>query len=185
MTHGSSTEHPLASGQAGTGIPDCISLGQDSDGALALELASLAALAGDGDTGDTIGITGSCSIITATYPTAEFSSIATTSIMPVDFMEAEDFMVEVIEDLEVANMDSHPMASPAPTQARSAALIMGEPPRAFPHAGNPASEASTAEEDFMAAEAFTEAAATANSVQWPQTRLMIRRIIHAHEQYEA
>src|SRR5246127_1889085 len=111
MTHGSSMEHPLASGQAGTGIPDCISPAQDSDGALALELASLAALAGDGDTGDTTGITGSCSIITATYPTAEFSSITTTSIAPEDFteaagsmgagdsMEVVDFMAEVREDL--------------------------------------------------------------------------------------
>src|SRR5271169_4547622 len=76
-------EIPSASGPTGTGIRDCASRGQGSRGALALELASSAGLAGDGDTGDTIGTTtGLCSTTAPTSPTAEFSSIATISIAP-------------------------------------------------------------------------------------------------------
>src|SRR5260370_26054162 len=107
-------EQPLGSGRVGTGIRDCTSRSQGSHGALALELASLAGLAGDGDTGDTIGTTGSCLTITATYPTAESSLLAATSIVPADFMGRADFMAGVREG-------SHPMPMltliPAPSAA--------------------------------------------------------------------
>src|ERR1700686_5939809 len=88
MILGSSMEHLLEFGTAGTGIRDCTSRGQGSHGARALESVSLAGLAGDGDTGDTIGTTGSCLTTTATYLTAEFSPIA-ASITPADFPRAE------------------------------------------------------------------------------------------------
>jgi hypothetical protein len=79
-----------------------------------LELASLADLAGAGDTGDTIGITTTfVSITTPMYPTAEFSPIATTSIAPADFMAAE-------------REDSHHMPRAALIPERSAASIMEE-----------------------------------------------------------
>ena len=62
---------------------------------LALESASLVGLAGAGTTGDMIGTTtASFSTTTPTYPTAEFSSIATTSIALAAFMEPADFMAE-------------------------------------------------------------------------------------------
>jgi len=77
----------------------------------ALGSASLAALAGGGDTGDMTGTTmGSFSTTGPTSPTAEFSSIATASIAPVDFTAA----------LPVGE------ASVAPTPVHSAALIMAE-----------------------------------------------------------
>src|SRR5579864_2052809 len=126
MILGSSMEHPLGSGLAGIGIPDCTSPGQVSHGASALESVSLAVLAGDGDTGDTIGTTGSCSTTTATYPTAEFSPIASTLITPVDSMETADFMAEEQEDLRVAIMHLHRIPRPALIRVPSAASIMGQ-----------------------------------------------------------
>src|SRR5260370_3236565 len=154
-------EQPLGSGRVGTGIRDCTSRSQGSHGALALELASLAGLAGDGDTGDTIGTTGSCLTITATYPTAESSLIAATSIAPADFMGRADLMAEEPED-------SHPLPSLAPTPARSAASIMEEWQEASHLAGSRASG-----EALMGA-ASTEAAVTAargagDSVQLSRT----------------
>src|SRR5579864_1466951 len=134
MILGSSMEHPLGSGLAGIGIPDCTLRGQVSHGASALESVSLAVLAGDGDTGDTIGTTGSCSTTTATYPTAEFSPITSTSITPVDSMEAADFMVEEREDLKVASMDSYPMLKPALIREHSADLTTGQTQEASPPA---------------------------------------------------
>src|SRR5260370_11176767 len=132
MMLGSYMEHPSGSGRVGTGIRDCTSRGQGSHGALALELASLAGLAGDGDTGDTIGTTGSCLTITATYPRAESSLIAATSIAPADFMGRADFMAEERED-------SHPMPRLARIPARSAASIMEEWQEASHLAGSRAS----------------------------------------------
>ena len=163
MILGSSMGSPLASGLAGTGIPDCTSRGQGSDGALVLELASLAALDGGGDTGGTTGITESCSITTATYPTVEFSSIASTSIALVVCMEATDFMVEEPED-------SRPTLSLVCIPAHLAALITEEPREAFPPAGSQVSvEVSTVVEDSTVVGAFMEAEAAGNSVQLSQT----------------
>src|SRR3989441_13148984 len=69
------------SGQAGIGIRDCTLQVRVLRLVLALASASLVGLAGVGTTGDLIGITTvSFSIITATSPTAESSSIATTLI---------------------------------------------------------------------------------------------------------
>src|SRR5438132_4997780 len=68
-------------GQAGIGIRDCTLQVRVLRLVSALASASLAGLAGVGTTGDLIGITTvSFSIITATSPTAESSSIATTLI---------------------------------------------------------------------------------------------------------
>ena len=156
-------ERLLESGPAGTGIPDCTSRGQVSPGAWALESVSLAGLAGDGGTGDTIGTTGSCLTTTDTYLTAESSPIA-ASIM------AADFTVEEREDLRAASMDSHRMAKPGPTPAPSVALIMEEPPIAFPRAGSRASvEVSTEAEVSMGVGASMAAVAvTGNSIQIPK-----------------
>src|SRR5947208_16309553 len=69
------------SGQAGIGIRDCTLQVRVLRLVSALASASLVGLAGVGTTGDLIGITTvSFSIITATSPTAESSSIATTLI---------------------------------------------------------------------------------------------------------
>src|SRR5437899_13087943 len=69
------------SGQAGIVILDCTLQVRVLRLVSALASASLAGLAGVGTTGDLIGITTvSFSIITATSPTAESSSIATTLI---------------------------------------------------------------------------------------------------------
>jgi hypothetical protein len=133
--------------------------------ASALESASLADLAGAGDTGDTTGVVmESSSTTTATFPTAEFSSIATTSIAPEDFMEAER------GDSPVANMDSHRMRNRAPIPVHSAASIMEESRGAFLPAGSPAlAEASTEEV------AVTEAAVVGNPVPILRMQLMIWR----------
>jgi enterochelin esterase-like enzyme len=105
--------------------------------ALALVSASLAVLAGAGTTGDTIGTTTTfVSITTITSPTAEFSSIVTTS--PVVFMELADFMAE--------REGSHRMRRPALIPAPSAALITGERQEVSLLAGSQALA-----EDFMAA----------------------------------
>src|ERR1700758_4173615 len=91
MIPGSSMERPSGSGPAGTGIRGCTLRGRDSSGASDLELASLAASAGVGTTGDTIGTTTTfVSTITITNPAAEFSSIASTSTL----READSIMVE-------------------------------------------------------------------------------------------
>src|SRR3989442_6643399 len=69
------------SGQAGIGIRDCTLQVRVLRLVSALASASLAGLAGVGTTGGLIGITTvSFSIITATSPAAESSSIATTLI---------------------------------------------------------------------------------------------------------
>jgi hypothetical protein len=122
--------------------------------ALALESVCSAALAGAGDTGDTIGaVTELCSITTAMSPTAEFSPIA-ASITPADFM-AVSFTAE-------EHTDSHRMPRPALTPGHLAVSIMAVCQEAFPHAGSRASE----EVSMAEAEASTEAeAVTANSFQ--------------------
>jgi hypothetical protein len=91
------------------------------------------------------------STTTATFPTAEFSSIATTSIAPEDFMEAER------GDSPVANMDSHRMRNRARIPAHSAALIMEESRGAFLPAGSLAlAEASMEAADSTAAAAVVD-----------------------------
>jgi hypothetical protein len=115
----------------------------------------LADLAGAGDTGDTTGVVmESSSTTTATFPAAEFSSIATTLIAPVDFMEAER------GDSAVANMDSRRMRNRARIPVHSAALIMEESQGAFLPAGSPA----LAEASMEAADS-TEAAVVDNRFQ--------------------
>jgi len=170
MILGSSTEHPLASGRGGIRIRDFILGFRESRLVLVLELASLAGLAGDGDTEDTIGITTtSCSITTGMYPIAGFSPIATTSIAPVDFTEPTDFMAKVSAASEVSarrNMDS-----PARIPERSVASIVEEFQEAFLLADSRASvEVSTAE---VSVEASTAAEAdTGKFDSMTQTRLM-------------
>jgi Protein of unknown function (DUF3300) len=111
------------------------------------------------------------STTTATFPTAEFSSIATTSIVPEDFMEAVGFIAPVVfmaetpEASGAASMDSRRhLASLVPTQAHSADLIMEELREDFLLVGSLASAVASMEE----AEAVMEAAVTASSIQLPQ-----------------
>src|ERR1700686_2400511 len=161
MILGSSMETLLEFGPAGTGIQACTSQGQASRGAWALESVSLAGSAGDGDTGDTIGTTGSCLTTTATYLTAEFSPIAAS-------ITAADFTVEEREDLREASMDSHRMAKPGRTPAPSVALIMEEPPIAFPRAGSRASVEVSTEAEASKAGGVTAGEGRGNSVQIPK-----------------
>ncbi len=139
-----------------------------------MESASTADSAGVGTIGDTTGI--ATELFTTTTPTsltAEFLSIAITSIMPVDFTvptgftEPADFMAKEREDSLVAGMDLlRHTASPVLTLAHSAALIMVELQGAFPLVGSPALAVVSTE-----AEVSTEAV-TGNSV-FPKTRLKI------------
>jgi hypothetical protein len=155
-------ERPSESGPAGIGIRGCSGRIQESHLALALALASSAGSVGDGDTGDTIGITGFFSITTGTYRTAEFSLIASTSIAPADFMEPADFMAEAPED-------SRHTLSPVRIPVHSAALTMEESQEVSLLGGNRASaEASVAGAASTEAE-VTGAEATGNSVQLSQT----------------
>src|SRR6266852_106148 len=74
-------ESRSGSGRDGIGIRDCTLPDRELGLVSALASASLAALAGDGTTGDMIGITtASLSATTATFPTAESSPITTPSI---------------------------------------------------------------------------------------------------------
>src|SRR5271165_1323175 len=169
MILGSSMGSLSESGRAGTGIRDCTSRGQGSHGASASELASSAVLVGDGDTGDTIGITtGSCLTTEPTSPTAGFSSIATISIAPVDSMAVDSMGVafpaaEVLRHRGMASRRHMPR--PALIPGRLAASTMEESQEASPPVGSRA-----------LAEASTEAeAVAADSVQLPETRLMTWR----------
>ena len=184
-------EGPSEFGRAGIRILDSTLAARASRLASALESASLAGLAGAGDTGDTTGVGMEfSSTTTATFPTAEFSSIATTSIAPGDFTEAVGFtapvvfMAETPEASAAANMDlRRHMASLVPTQAHSAALIMEELREDFRLVGSLASAVASMEEVEVSteAEAVMEAAVVGSSIQLPQTRVMIRRRTHAHE----
>jgi hypothetical protein len=140
----------------------------------------MAGLVGDGTTGDLTGITTmSFTTITRTYPTAEFSSIATTSIARADFAGEVDFTAA----LRAAGVSPHRsmgsrrrMPRLATTPARSAALIMEEQQEASQLAGSRASvEVSTEAEDFTAAAVVTAAAVIANPVRL-QTKLTRRRM---------
>src|SRR3984957_16214175 len=128
MTRGSFMEGPSESGRDGIRILDSTLAARESRLASALGSASLADLAGGGDTGDTTGVVMEFSSTpTATFPTAEFSPIATASIAPVGFTAPVVFMAETPEASAVASMDSlRHMASLVPTQAHSADLIMEE-----------------------------------------------------------
>jgi len=123
----------------------------------------MAALAGDGTTGVLTGITMmSLTTTTPTSRTAEFSSTATTSIVPVDLEEEVDSAGEVnftatLREAEVSphsSMGRHHVFSLATTPARSADLIMEGRQEASPLAGNQA----WVEAVSMEAAAFTEAA---------------------------
>jgi hypothetical protein len=138
-------ESPSGFGPAGIGIQDCSLTVRELSLASGLESASLAGLAGDGDTGDTIGITtGSFSTTAPTVPTAEFSPTATTSIALVDSiaaaLPAAEASVRRIVDSE------------APTPVRSAVSIMEAWQEASPPEGSRAlAEASTEVEVSTAA----------------------------------
>jgi hypothetical protein len=117
---------------------------------------------------DTIGITtGSCLTTTATYPTAEFSSIATISITPVDFTAERDSTAaaQVSTALD-RSMDSRVrMPRRALIPALSVVLITEVLPEVSLPAGSPASVAV-----FTGAEVSTAAEeGTGNAVQRPQT----------------
>src|ERR1700722_94699 len=173
MILGSSMESPLGFGPAGMRIQGYTLPVLESRLASALELASLAGLAGDGDTGDTIGITtASCSTITAMYPTAESSLIGITSITAADSMAEPDFTAPaLVSTAQRRSTDSRDrMPRPALILVRSAALIMEERPEASLLVGSPASVEVSTE-----VEASTAAAVTVNSFQRVQTQLMIRR----------
>lgn len=90
-------------------------------------------------------------------------------------MEPADFMAEEPED-------SRHTLSLVRIPAPSAASTMGESQEVSLLVDNRAlAEVSTEEEASTVAEVSMEAVATANSVQLPKTRLMIRRRSHAHE----
>ena len=97
-----------------------------------------------------------------------------------------DFTVGVREGSRAASTDFHRIARRALIPAPLAALIMEERQEASLLAANRVLAAA-----FMAAEGSTEAVvmavvATGNPVQLPRTQLMImEKMSHAHEQYEA
>lgn len=161
MIRGSSTEIPSESGPAGMHIPD-FTLGV-RELCLALDLASdsLVDLAGDGDTGGSVGMAlGSCSTVAHGCLIAEFSRIA-DSITAVDFMAEADFMGA-----------GGSTAVPALTPERLADLIMEEQPEASLLAGNRASvEAFTGAGVSTAAEAVV----TGNKAQLLQGHWKIVR----------
>ena len=130
--------------------------------ASASESVSLADLAGDGDTGATIGITtGSSSITAPTSRTAEFSPIAATSIAAVDFMAVGFTTVRSTAAISQADEGSGGRAdSPAHIPERSADSIGEGWLEGFLLAGSRAlAEAS------MEVEVSTAAAVAGNSVQ--------------------
>src|ERR1700680_4575012 len=146
-------ERPSGSGLGGIRILGCSLADRELRLASALESASLVGLAGAGITGDLIGIiTMSFTTTTPTSLTAEFSSIATTSIAPTDFTAAER------EDSPVASMDSrHPMPRLVRIPAHSAGSIMEESREVSRLAGNRALA------EAMEAEGFTEGEAAAGA----------------------
>ena len=125
---------------------------------------------------------------TPTSPTAQSSSIVTTLIARV---RVAGFMAEpasaagalrgvgvLVEPQSRSIRLRHRMPSLVPILARSAALIMEEPPEAFPHAGSRASvEVSTEEAVSMVAEveAFTVAEAAGNLGFIHKKQLTVRR----------
>src|SRR5713226_1512129 len=169
MILGSSMESLSRSGQAGTGIPACTLPDPELRLDWVLALVSLAGLAGAGTTGDLTGITTvSFSTTTATYPTAESSSTATTSIAPADFGAVPDFTAAALVSMapQRRSTDSrHHMPSLVSIPARLAALIMEELREASPLAGSRASvEVSTEAEVFTVGAAFTVAEVAGNSI---------------------
>jgi len=178
-------EGPSESGRDGIRILDSTLAARELRLASDLGSVSLADLAGAGDTGDTTGVVMEfSSTTTVTFPTAEFSPIATTSIAPEDFMEAGDFteavgfiapevfMAETPEASAAANTDlRRHMASLVPTQAHSAALIMEELREDFLLGGSLASAVAPMEEVEVSteAEAVMEAAVIDSSIQLPET----------------
>jgi hypothetical protein len=122
--------------------------------ASALESVSLVDLAGVGTTGATIGITtASFTTTTPTYLTAGCSSIATTSIAPVDFMVVAFPAAEASRHLGTA-LRRH-MPRPALIPEPSAVSIMEE----WPEDSRLAGSRVLAEAFMEVAEASTEEAA--------------------------
>src|SRR5882672_5292325 len=164
MIPGSCTENLSESGRAGIRIRDSILPDLELLSASALESAISAALAGAGTTGIPTGVTGAWFITTTpTYPTAECSSIATTSITPADFMAEVHSKAWAGAEVEGEVLRStgpdrsmdlqHPMRRLLPIPVRSVALTTGEPPEGSPLAGSRASvEAFMAEAVSMVAE---------------------------------
>ncbi len=158
-------ERPSGSGPAGIRIQDSSLPVRELHLASALELASLAGLAGAGTTGDTIGITTESFITTTpTSPTAEFSSIVTTSIAPVDSMAQPDFTAAALASTALQpRMDSpHLTPGPGTIPEHSVALTMEEQPEAFPHAGSRASVEVPTEAEASTVVVVTAAAVTGN-----------------------
>src|ERR1700724_248393 len=99
MTRGWFTELPSGSGRVGIRIQDCTLAARELRLAWVLGSAFSEGMAGAGTTGERTGITiTSFSTTIPISPTAEFSSIVTTSIAAADFMEQTDFMAEARED---------------------------------------------------------------------------------------
>src|ERR1700756_1699535 len=137
---GSCMVPPSASGRGGTAIRDFTSGYPESRLAWALELASLAGLAGDGDTGASVGmaVVESCSTMAPGYLTAECSPIAAS--ITADFMVADSMVADFMVGAGFMAPRDFP-AEGAPIWRLSGASIMEETRPAFPHAGNPASVA--------------------------------------------
>jgi hypothetical protein len=179
-------EGPSESGRDGIRILGSTLASRELRLASALESVSLADLAGAGDTGDTTGVAMEfSSTTTATFPTAEFLPIAAEDFMEAaDSTEAEDsteaavFMAEMPEASAAANMDlRRHMASLAPIQAHSAALIMEVLREDFLLVGSLASAVASMEEVEVSteAEAVMEAAVIDNPVPILRMQLMIWR----------
>jgi len=162
MTHGSCTEGPSASGRAGIRIQDCSLPVRELRLASALEWVSLEGTAGVGITGAMTGTTtASFTTTTHTSPTAEFSSIATTSSTPAGFTEPADFMAREQEDSVVGSMDLRRRTARIPVH--SAALIMAESREATLLAVSRASAEAPMEAGvFMGVEALMEEAVAGN-----------------------
>ena len=155
-----------------TAIRDFTSGYPESRLAWASELASLAGLVGDGDTGASVGmaVVESCSTMAPGYLTAECSPIAAS--ITVDFMVADSVVADFMAPRDFT-------AEVAPIRELSVASIMEETRTAFPHAGNPASvEVSTGVEVSMGVVVASTAAAVVgavDSLQLQQTQLIIWR----------
>src|ERR1700722_3857364 len=124
MIRGSSMEDHWGRGLAGTGIQGYTSPGLGLPSALVLALASAGGLAGDGATGDGIGITVFFSTTTDGSHIAEFSQTADSMEGEADSIVAAGFMVEDFT-VRAPDMDLlRRMASPVLARAPSAASIM-------------------------------------------------------------
>src|SRR5260221_3997759 len=186
-------ERRLESGQAGMNIPDCSWPDQELSLAWVLALVSLAALAGDGTTGDLTGITTMSSLITTTLNrTAELSSTTMPSIadeatstiaglilgtaartfMAAEFMVETEFRAGALAEAtisagpQVRSMDLARRTAPqAPIPERSVALVtVAKPEASLLRDARGLVEASTVEAGAFMVAVGTVAEATGNSV---------------------